>query len=549
MAEESFVINSSNDNTQENFDTNELQNSENKQINLIENLKPINEQENLSEHSAEPIEDAAIDQNENHSLQESSQPIQNENEIEQPDIEQPDTVAAKDVSEPEIQKIEPADNSVPSVQATDKGTEESTEAHKTHRSPKHQINQEILDKLKEYKETGQTIHAKVEDRVHGGLRLNYEGIPIFLPTSHFSLKDQVTEEDLIRTVGDILEVEILEINDEVSARKRNILASRKNVLEKKFLKDLKIGSIVEGVVSSIASFGIFLDLGGFEGLVHISQISRKHIDDPRSVAKKGDIIKAVVIDVDQAKRKISLSMADLEKNEKTSTNLAEKYPISSIHKATVKRFVDYGAFVELEGGADGLIRNQELSWTQRITNPRDVLQQNQEIQVQVIALNPEKDLITLSYKNTQENPWADIEKNLKIGDIKDAVIKQVRVEGAIVSIDQNIDGFLPKSKMRGYLKNGKIPFKKGDTLQVRIADLVPAQQSLIFELLTNEKEEQSEPRDRDKMQRPNRRTSRPNEERQVAPMLISDSQSSNVGSFSIAELLDEQIKKLFDNNN
>ena len=545
MAEESFVINPSNDNTKENFDVNASQDLENVQPIQNENVQPSNEQMDPEQNSSGQIENASIEEK---PIETNSGPI---------DTSEPISDTEPSANEANSQKEDTTTEVLPNVvnteatQDSQKTSPKHSEHHKSSKVAKPQIDQEVLNKLKELKESHTVINAKVEDRVNGGLRLNYEGVPIFLPISHFSFLDvnQLSEEDLIRTVGDFLEVEILEVNDDAPAHKRNIIASRKNVLDKKFFSELKVGTVVEGTVSSIPNFGVFLDIGGIEGLVHISRISRKHIDDPHTMFKKGDKAKAVVVAIDPDKKKISLSIADLEKSNKPNINLAEKYPVNSIHKAIVKRFVDFGVFVELEEGIDGLIRNPELSWTQRVNNPREVLKSEQEIQVQVISINPDKNLISLSYRNTLENPWDEIEKNIKIGDLKEGKIKQIRPEGAIVTIENDIDGFLPKSRMKNSLRNGKIPFKNGDSIQVKVADLIPSQHSLIFEILSEEKQEQTGQREFDNSQRHNRRQSRSNEERQVSPMLISESQPNSVGSFSIAELLDEQVKKLFDNNN
>ncbi|HOV91506.1 MAG TPA: S1 RNA-binding domain-containing protein [Candidatus Kapabacteria bacterium] len=551
MADDSFVINPSNDNTNENFDNNEIQNSEDIQPNQNENFKPSDEQVNFSSVITESTESIPIAEN---PIEVAQEPVEI-GSSEDSNKAIPDSTVSSSVSEEIVNPtIETDQMHAKAEEENIQKTHKHSESSKSHKAPKPQINQEVLETLKSIKEAGQTIFAKVEDRVNGGLRLNYEGLPIFLPISHFSFLDinQISEEDLIRTVGDLLEVEILEINDEVPAHKRNIIASRKNVIEKKFFQDLKIGTIVEGTISSIANFGVFVDLGGVEGLVHISRISRKHIDDPRTIFKKGDKVKAVVIGIDPIKKKISLSIADLEKGARPTHqfNIAEKYPVSSIHNVKVKRFVDFGVFVELENGLDGLIRNQELSWTQRVNNPREILQQDQEIQAQVISINPEKNLVSLSYRNTSENPWPEIEKNFKIGDIKNATIKQIRPEGAIVTIDNDIDGFLPKSKMKGNIRNGKFPFKKGDTIEVKVADVIASQHSIILEMIGDETQGQPHKIEQENQQKHTRRTNtRANEEKQVAPMLISESKPNNVGNFSFAELIDEQMKKLLDNNN
>lgn len=416
-------------------------------------------------------------------------------------------------------------------------TEETIEKEKVSRN-RVEIPQEILVKLKELKEAGKTISAKVEDRVRGGLKLNFEGAPLFLPTSHFSLKTNPTEDELIKSVGAVLEVEILEVNEDVPSHKRNIIVSRKHLLENKFWNEIKEGDIVEGPVTSITTFGVFLDIGGFEGLVHISRLSRKRIESTKSFAKKGDKFKAVVVEVDKNKKRIGLSIAGLEPS--PWTNVPERFPLNSTQKAVVKRFVDFGAFVELAEGIQGIIRNPDLSWTKRVNNPKEVLTLEQEIDVLVMSINPDKELVTLSYKHTQPNPWAEIENSLKIGEEKMAVVRQVKPEGAILSIN-DIDGFMPKSKMGTLAKGKKVPFKKGDTVQVVIADLVPSQQSLILE-----PKEDAMAKAAEKEERGNRGRQRW-EDRPAVPQQV-EATTTEVGSFSFSDMLGEEaLKKLFGN--
>ncbi len=146
------------------------------------------------------------------------------------------------------------------------------------------------------------------------------------------------------------------------------------------------------------------------------------------------------------KKRIGLSVADLEPS--LWTNVHEKYPVGSVTKVKVKRFVDFGAFVELEDGIEGLIRNQDLSWTQRINHPKEILELEQEIDAQILSINPDKELLALSYKATQPNPWNDVEQTIQIGNEKVGIIKQVKNEGLVITIDNALDGFMPKSKMR-----------------------------------------------------------------------------------------------------
>lgn len=402
--------------------------------------------------------------------------------------------------------------------------------------PRQEIPTEVMEKLKELKETGKTITAKVEDRVRGGLKLSFERAPLFLPTSHFSLKPNPTEDELIQSVGAQLEVEILEINEDLPAHKRNIIVSRKRLLESKFWNEIKEGDIVEGPVTSITTFGIFLDIGGFEGLVHISRMSRKRVDSTKSFAKKGDKFKAVVVEVDKNKKRIGLSIAELEPS--LWDGVAERFPLNTTHKAVVKRFVDFGAFVELAEGIQGIIRNPDLSWSRRVNNPKDILTLDQEIDVLITAINPDKELFTLSYKHTQPNPWSGIENELKVGDEKTAVVRQVKPEGAILSINE-IDGFMPKSKMGNLGKGKKVPFKKGDLVQVVISDLSPAQQSLILEPKEDlsAKAAEKEEKGRGGRQRW--------EDRPAVPQQL-EATSTEVGNFTFSDMLGEDaLKKLF----
>ena len=401
---------------------------------------------------------------------------------------------------------------------------------------RNQIDAEVLAELKECLATKRTIQAKVEDRVRGGLKLNYKGVALFLPTSHFDVRSNPNEEELIRAVGDLLEVEVLEINDDVPTHKRNIIVSRKNLLETKFWNNIKVGDIVSGPVSSITTFGIFIDIGGYEGLVHISRLSRKKIDNPKNFAKKGDILQAKVVEVDTERKRIGLSIVDLEPS--PWLNINEKYPVGSTVNAKVKRFVDFGAFVELENGIEGLIRNADLSWTQRINHPKEVLTIGQEIQAQVTSINPDKELISLSYRATQPNPWKDIEQKIQVGSQKTGIVKQIKNEGVVITIEDSIDGFMPKSKMRNLMKGNKIPFKKGEQIEVVVADIAPAQQSLILEPKDFEQPETKERKESRSEQKEKKQKQHKEETNNTQPIEMT---TTEVGNFSFSDILGEEI--------
>jgi small subunit ribosomal protein S1 len=344
--------------------------------------------------------------------------------------------------------------------------------------PRVEVDPAVLNEVLEHRNAGTSLTAKVEDRVRGGLKLNYKGLALFLPISHFGIRSNPNEEDLIRAVGDYLQVQVLEVNEDVPLHRRNIIVSRKKLLETGFWDNIKLGDIISGPVTSITTFGVFIDIGGYEGLVHISRLSRKKIDNIKNFTKKGEILQAKVVEVDKDKQRIGLSMSDLEPS--MWDKIPEKFPVGSEITVKVKKFINFGAIVDLGDGIDGIIRNQDMSWTKRINDPAEILQLNTEVQAIVLSINTDKELVSLSFRAVLENPWSTIEEKIQIGQEKVGIIQQVKPEGIVVTIEGIFDGFIPKSKMRNMQKGKKLPFKKGDTIEVIVADLVVASQSLIL---------------------------------------------------------------------
>lgn len=336
---------------------------------------------------------------------------------------------------------------------------------------------EAFEELKKIKEAGEPLKVFVKSRIRSGLRVTYKDLPIFLPASHFGIKRTPSEEQLQEVVGKELDVYIHEIQEDESGR-RAVIVSRKKIAEDKFWDSINEGDIVKGPVSSIASFGVFVDLGGIEGLIHISRLSQVHVDDPKKFVKKGEMIEAKVVDVDREKKRIALSKKALEKS--PWKNVEEEFPVGTKVKGIVRRIADFGAYIELKPGVDGLLRTSEISWTERIKTPASVFKKNQEIEAEVINVSEDKEIVGLSYKRTQPNPWPELKNRLPQGTETSGKVKQVMSQGAIVSIEDSIDGFMPRSKMRPIMRGKNIPFKPGDEIDVVIADLVPEKESLIL---------------------------------------------------------------------
>lgn len=345
---------------------------------------------------------------------------------------------------------------------------------------------ELFNTLKQKKENNETIKVKVLKKIRGGLRVLHDDMPIFLPASHFSIRRSPKDQDINAIVGKEIDVHIHELSEEEETGRKTVIVTRKKILKDEFWKSINVGDEVEGVVSSIAPFGVFLDIGGFEGLIHVSRLSQSHVDHPKNVCKKGDKMKAVVVDINKEKERIALSRQEFE--ESPWQNIEEEFPKGTVVKGKVKRLTDFGAYVELKEGIDGLLRTNEISWTERIRKPSDVLNPGDEIDVEVMNSNPAKRTAALSHRRTIPNPWNDLKERFKIGTELKGKIKQIVSQGAVVTIEENIDGFLPKSKILNLDKGKKIPYNVDEEIDIKIADLVPENESLIFAPVYDEDE-------------------------------------------------------------
>lgn len=341
----------------------------------------------------------------------------------------------------------------------------------------------VFEELKSIKENNSELEVKVIGRIRGGLRVIYNDFPMFLPASHFSLKRNPSEEELQEAVGNTFKVNIHEIQEEENG-KRAVIVSRKDILTGDFWSHIAVGEKVQGKVSSVANFGVFVDLGGIEGLIHISRLSQIHVNNPADLFKKGDAVEAVVVDIDREKNKIALSRKELE--ESPWKNLEQEISAGSIVKGIVRRLTDFGAYIELKPGVDGLLRTNEISWTKRVKKPSEVLTVGQEVNVAVMVVSEEKQTVSLSLRRIEENPWPTLAEKYPVGKELEAVVAQVVNQGAVLSLDSEIDGFMPRSKMRDVMKGKKIPYTVGDKVNVRISDIIPDDETVILEPVVDE---------------------------------------------------------------
>lgn len=446
--------------------------------------------------------------------------------VETPAMEVPETQAPAVAKEEEA--VKPVESGARANTEPDTMSEEAKKAAEL----KQKKFDEAFAKIKSAKDGNNSIDVVVKDRIRGGLRVMFEDVPIFLPASHFSLKRNPTEDEMVALIGQNIKVMVHELQEDENARK-TVIVSRKRILEDDFWNGIKTGDVVEGPVSSIASFGIFIDLGGIEGLIHISRLSQVHVADPKTYAKKGQILKALVVEVDRSKNRIALNRKDLE--ESPWKDASDRYPLGSRHKAIVRRLTDFGAYLELSPGVDGLLRTNEISWTKRIKTPAEALKAGDEIEVEILSVSEEKKTLSLSLRKTQPNPWFELKDKYPVGNEIQGVVAQIMTQGVIVTVEGEVDGFMPRSKMKNVLRGKKIPYNVGETIDVVITDVQPEQESLILAPKYDESAEQAQPEREERFS-----SSRRNDNKK------SSNESSNDG-FSFQDLLSEKMKKkLFD---
>ncbi|WP_456370747.1 30S ribosomal protein S1 [Thermodesulfatator atlanticus] len=323
------------------------------------------------------------------------------------------------------------------------------------------------EKISQAQREGTPLEAYVLERIKGGFAVDIEGIRAFLPFSQAFLKPPKNPEEII---GTTLKVEIVNAD----RKKGNIVVSHKNYLEKEIeakkkalLESLEEGQVLEGTVKSITDYGAFVDLGGVDGLLHVSDISWGRVKHPSNYFKVGDKIKVKVIKYDRDKEKIALGVKQLTPDPWETAK--EKYPEGKKVEGRVVSLTNFGAFVELEPGVEGLIHVSELSWTKRIKHPRDMLSIGDKVEVVVLGVDEENRRISLSLKQVEPNPWDVLVEQFSEGMVIEAPVKTVTDFGVFVEVMEGIDGFIHVSDLSwGRIKHPGDLYKPGDTIQAAI---------------------------------------------------------------------------------
>jgi small subunit ribosomal protein S1 len=285
----------------------------------------------------------------------------------------------------------------------------------------------------------------VTRKIKGGLLVDISGVNVFLPASQVDIRRPA---DIGDYCGRCIQCLVLKIDES----RRNIVVSRRALIEqeraerkKQLMETLEVGQVRRGIVKNIADFGAFVDLGGIDGLLHITDMSWGRIGHPSEMVSIDQEIEVQVLHIDREREKIALGMK--QRTASPWAKVADKYPVGTVCKGTVVNVMSYGAFVKLEDGVEGLVHISEMSWTKRVSHPSELVKPGDEVEVVVLAINKEKQEISLGMKQTQQNPWEKVAADYPPGAVVKGVVRNLTNYGAFIEIDDGIDGLLHVTDM------------------------------------------------------------------------------------------------------
>ncbi|HEX5136838.1 MAG TPA: 30S ribosomal protein S1 [Planctomycetota bacterium] len=297
--------------------------------------------------------------------------------------------------------------------------------------------------LKTHKE-GDVVRGVVQRKIKGGLLVDV-GVPVFLPASQVSLRRTA---DISEYIGKEIEARIIKIDEQrmnIVVSRRKLVEEQREAAKKKLLEEIQEGEIRHGVVKNIADFGAFVDLGGIDGLLHITDMSWTRINHPSEAVSIDQEIEVMVLRVDRDKERIALGLK--QRLPSPWDELELKYPVGSKVKGKVTNVTSYGAFVQLENGLEGLVHVSEMSWTRRVNHPSEVVKVGDEVEVVILEINKEKQEIGLGMKQAEVNPWDLVEEKYPPGTSVEGKVRNLTNYGAFVELEEGIDGLLHISDM------------------------------------------------------------------------------------------------------
>ena len=336
----------------------------------------------------------------------------------------------------------------------------------------------VWDELEEVMEAGETITGRISGKVKGGFTVDIKDVRAFLPGS---LVDVRPVRDPVYLEGKELEFKIIKLD----RKRNNVVVSRRAVVEsehseerEQLLERLQEGAIVDGVVKNLTDYGAFVDLGGIDGLLHITDMAWKRVRHPSEVVEVGQEMKVRVLKFDRERNRVSLGLKQL--GEDPWDNIARRYPSGARLFGKVSNVTDYGCFVEIEPGVEGLVHVSEMDWTNKNVNPSKVVQVSDEVEVMVLDVDEERRRISLGIKQTRANPWEAFAAIFKKGDKVSGQIKSITDFGIFVGLDGGIDGLVHLSDISWNATGEEIvrQFKKGDEVEAVVLAVDPERERI-----------------------------------------------------------------------
>ncbi|HPH61423.1 MAG TPA: 30S ribosomal protein S1 [bacterium] len=329
----------------------------------------------------------------------------------------------------------------------------------------------IWDLVNQSYDRGEIVKGKCVRRIKGGIVVDLSGVDAFLPGSQIDVRPI---RDFDALIGQMMDFKIVKINN----LRKNIVVSHRALVEEamkgqreKILADLQKGQVLEGTVKNITDFGVFIDLGGVDGLLHINDLSWGRVAHPSEVVGLDEKIKVIVLDYNEDKDRISLGLKQLQPH--PWEDVGAKYPVGSVVRGKVVSISDYGAFVELERGVEGLIHISEMSWTQHIKHPSKILAVGEILDAKVLNINKEERKISLGLKQLEPDPWETLAERYPIGSRHTGKVRNLTNFGAFVELEEGIDGLIHISDL-SWTKKIRHPgevVKKGDEIEVIVLNV------------------------------------------------------------------------------
>jgi small subunit ribosomal protein S1 len=331
--------------------------------------------------------------------------------------------------------------------------------------------EESWTRLEKLHEKGEKVTGVIFNKVKGGFTVDLDGAVAFLPGSQVDIRP-------VRDIGPLMHqqqpFQILKMD----RRRGNIVVSRRSVLEETraeqradIVARLAEGQIIDGLVKNITDYGAFIDLGGIDGLLHVTDMAWRRVNHPSEILNVGDTVKVQIIRINPETQRISLGMKQLQADPWSA--IEAKYPVGARFTGTVTNIADYGAFVELEPGVEGLIHVSEMSWTKKNIHPGKIVSTSQQVEVQILEVDPAKRRISLGLKQTQDNPWDSFLSTHPKGSIVEGPIRNITEFGLFIGLDGGVDGMVHLSDLDWAKAGDEVikDYKKGDTVKAIVLDV------------------------------------------------------------------------------